>query len=92
MKTAFGDSRGAAAGVVTTLSLAVLTLVLAVTSAPAGAAPLPGGSLDPTSIPKYQEPLVIPPAMPRTQVINRRAGRSTTTRSSSSSSSSSSCP
>lgn len=27
--------------------------------------PLPGGTLDPASIPKYQEKLVIPPAMPR---------------------------
>ncbi len=72
MQTALGDIRGVAAGVVATLSLAVLTLVLAITSSPAGAAPLPGGSLDPMSIPKYQEPLVIPPAMPRTQVINQQ--------------------
>ncbi len=71
MKTAFGDSRGVAAGVVATLSLAVLALFLAVTSAPAGAEPLPGGSLDPASIPKYQEPLVIPPAMPRTRVVDQ---------------------
>jgi hypothetical protein len=28
------------------------------------AAPLPGGTLDPLSIPKYVEPLVIPPLMP----------------------------
>lgn len=28
------------------------------------AAPLPGGSLDPTTIPKYVSPLVIPPEMP----------------------------
>jgi FtsP/CotA-like multicopper oxidase with cupredoxin domain len=31
----------------------------------AHAAPLPGGSLDPTSIPKYVDNLVIPPAMPQ---------------------------
>ena len=42
------------------------------TSTPAGAAPLPGGSLDPTTIPKYQEPLTIPPAMPRTGVVSSR--------------------
>jgi FtsP/CotA-like multicopper oxidase with cupredoxin domain len=30
----------------------------------AGAAPLPGGSLDPRTIPKYAQPLVVPPAMP----------------------------
>ncbi len=29
------------------------------------AAPLPGGTLDPTTIPKYISPLVIPPAMPK---------------------------
>jgi len=30
----------------------------------ARAAPVPGGSLDPTSIPKFSDPLVIPPVMP----------------------------
>jgi FtsP/CotA-like multicopper oxidase with cupredoxin domain len=30
------------------------------------ALPLPGGSIDPLSIPKFAEPLIIPPAMPRT--------------------------
>jgi FtsP/CotA-like multicopper oxidase with cupredoxin domain len=40
-------------------------LLLAVfVSAPALAAPLPGGSQDPRLIPKYQEPLTIPPLMP----------------------------
>jgi FtsP/CotA-like multicopper oxidase with cupredoxin domain len=38
-------------------------------------AELPGGTLDPTSIPKYVTPLVIPPAMPRTRVIPVRGGR-----------------
>jgi spore coat protein A, manganese oxidase len=28
--------------------------------------PVPGGTLDPLTIPKYQTPLIIPPAMPRT--------------------------
>jgi bilirubin oxidase len=32
---------------------------------------IPGGSLDPTIIPKYVTPLFIPPAMPRTRVITR---------------------
>ena len=32
-------------------------------------AQVPGGSLDPTSIPKYTRPLMIPPAMPRTGVV-----------------------
>ena len=31
----------------------------------ASAAPVPGGTLDPTSIPKYEAPLVIPPVMPK---------------------------
>jgi FtsP/CotA-like multicopper oxidase with cupredoxin domain len=37
---------------------------------------LPGGTLDPSSIPKYQAPLVIPPAMPRTAKIPRHGGKS----------------
>ena len=53
------------------------------------AAPIPGGTLDATSIPKYVTPLVIPPAMPRTRKLPQRAARrSTTTRSPSGSSSS----
>jgi FtsP/CotA-like multicopper oxidase with cupredoxin domain len=35
------------------------------TSAPVALAQLPGGTLDPTTVPKYIEPLIIPPAMPR---------------------------
>src|SRR5436190_22117788 len=31
---------------------------------------LPGGTLDPASIPKYVQPLVVPPAMPRTGTID----------------------
>jgi len=33
-------------------------------------AQVPGGTLDPTTIPKYTTPLVIPPAMPRTSVLS----------------------
>ena len=35
-----------------------------------GADPVPGGSLDPTGIPKYTRALVIPAAMPRTDIIS----------------------
>jgi spore coat protein A, manganese oxidase len=57
--------------------IAVAALVVAVGPAVSSASPpppnpVPGGSLDPTTIPKYKEPLVIPPAMPRTQVINAK--------------------
>jgi spore coat protein A len=38
-------------------------------------AAIPGGTLDPISIPKYQAPLVIPPAMPRTGKIKVRGGK-----------------
>jgi spore coat protein A, manganese oxidase len=38
---------------------------------PAFAVPIPGGTLDPTSIPKYETPLVIPPAMPRTAELSQ---------------------
>ena len=43
--------------------LALLGLTFALVS-PAAASALPAGTLDPATIPKYQEPLVIPPAMP----------------------------
>lgn len=32
--------------------------------APVGAAPIPGGTLDPAVVPKYATPLLVPPAMP----------------------------
>ena len=35
------------------------------------AAPIPGGTLDPLSVPKYQTPLLIPPAMPRAGKVKR---------------------
>ena len=38
------------------------------------AAPIPGGSLDPTTIAKYVHPLVIPPAMPRTGKVKTTGG------------------
>ena len=59
------------------LALLGLTLLLA----SAAAAELPVGTIDPASIPKYQEPLVIPPAMPLSGTKTVRVRRSTTTRS-----------
>lgn len=44
---------------------------------PAYAAPLPGGTLNPTQILQYVTPLVIPPAMPRTAKLNTRGGKQT---------------
>ncbi|MHC4500347.1 MAG: cupredoxin domain-containing protein, partial [Planctomycetota bacterium] len=38
-------------------------------------ASVPGGSLDPTVVPKYQTPLVIPPAMPPTGQIKQKGGK-----------------
>ena len=75
MKTLLGEDPRATWRLTTGLMLAVVTsvlFVLAVTATPAQAIPLPGGSLDPATIPKYQEALVIPPAMPRTQVITAK--------------------
>src|ERR1043166_6887291 len=40
---------------------------------PAG--PIPGGTLDPRSIPKFQMPLLIPPAMPRSADIDLGGGQ-----------------
>jgi bilirubin oxidase len=42
--------------------------------APAAFAALPGGTLDPAAISKYQQPLVIPPAMPRTAKVAQGKG------------------
>jgi bilirubin oxidase len=39
------------------------------------AAPIPGGSLDPTTVAKYVHPLVIPPAMPRTRKLKVEGGK-----------------
>ena len=38
-------------------------------------AQIPGGSLDPSTIVKYQTPLLIPPVMPRAGMIVLRGGR-----------------
>jgi FtsP/CotA-like multicopper oxidase with cupredoxin domain len=42
------------------------------TTAPVALAAIPGGSLDPLSIPKYESPLLIPPVMPKADTIVRR--------------------
>ena len=48
----------------TGITLGVGLLMLCVWSLPGVfAAPLPGGTLDPTTVPKYVTPLVIPPVM-----------------------------
>jgi len=41
------------------------------------AAPIPGGTLDPASVPKFQTPMLIPPVMPRAGVIRERRGKFT---------------
>ena len=38
-------------------------------------AQIPGGTLDPLSIPKYQTPMLIPPAMPRAGTIKQSGGK-----------------
>ncbi|MHC4586286.1 MAG: multicopper oxidase family protein [Planctomycetota bacterium] len=56
----------------------LLLLVLAVIIlCPAGVsyAAVAGGTLDPADVQKYQLPLVIPPAMPRTGKINQQGGK-----------------
>jgi FtsP/CotA-like multicopper oxidase with cupredoxin domain len=42
---------------------------------PKALAQIPGGSLKPTSVPKYGTPLLIPPVMPRAGTIVNRGGR-----------------
>ena len=36
---------------------------------------IPGGTLDPTAIPKFQTPMLIPPVMPKAAVINAKGGK-----------------
>lgn len=40
------------------------------TGLPANSAPVPGGTLDPLTIPKYVQPLVIPPVMPKSTSVS----------------------
>jgi spore coat protein A len=42
---------------------------------PVGAAPLPGGTLDPLGVPKYQTAMLVPPVMPRAGTANQRGGK-----------------
>src|SRR5918994_5509604 len=42
---------------------------------PVAAAPIPGGSLDPTTVPKYQTAMLIPPVMPRAATITMPGGK-----------------
>ena len=41
----------------------------------AHAAPIPGGTLDPLSVPKYQAPMLIPPVMPKAGTIGLQGGK-----------------
>ena len=38
-------------------------------------AQIPGGTLDPASVPKYQTPMLIPPVMPKAGTIKLRGGK-----------------
>jgi FtsP/CotA-like multicopper oxidase with cupredoxin domain len=42
---------------------------------PAAAAPIPGGTLDPLGVPKFQTPMLIPPVMPRADTLAARGGK-----------------
>ncbi len=44
-------------------------------SVPVAAAQIPGGSLDPLGVPKYQTAMLIPPVMPRARTITQRGGK-----------------
>jgi FtsP/CotA-like multicopper oxidase with cupredoxin domain len=60
------------------ISIVAIILVLGLVipaSASVFSAPIPGGTLDPTTIDKYQTPLVIPPAMPLTDTVVVKGGK-----------------
>ena len=42
---------------------------------PVAAAQIPGGTLDPTTVPKYVTPMLIPPVMPRAGTITAPGGK-----------------
>jgi FtsP/CotA-like multicopper oxidase with cupredoxin domain len=44
-------------------------------SAPVALAQIPGGTLDPGLVPKFQTPLLVPPVMPRADTITRPSGK-----------------
>jgi spore coat protein A, manganese oxidase len=44
-------------------------------SAPVAFAQIPGGTLDPTGVPKFVTPMLIPPVMPRARTIVNRRGK-----------------
>jgi FtsP/CotA-like multicopper oxidase with cupredoxin domain len=44
-------------------------------SAPEALAQIPGGTLDPASVPKFQTPMLIPPVMPRAGTITMPGGK-----------------
>jgi bilirubin oxidase len=62
--------------VIRSLLLIALAAILGAPTALAEA--LPGGSLDPTMIPKYVEPLIIPPEMPFEEIIVQPGGKNIT--------------
>jgi FtsP/CotA-like multicopper oxidase with cupredoxin domain len=45
------------------------------TTVPVALAQIPGGTLDPTTVPKYQTPLLIPPVMPKADTLNAKGGK-----------------
>jgi len=61
-------------GKLSTIACAIGAVMLVCTGIPLGAtaAPLPGGTLDPLTIPKYVTPLVIPPVMKNDSGIDNR--------------------
>jgi spore coat protein A len=48
---------------------------LCVWNLPAADAQIPGGTLDPLSVPKFQTPLLIPPVMPKAGTIKQKGGK-----------------
>src|SRR4029453_8488374 len=43
--------------------------------APVALAQIPGGTLDPGFVPKFQSPMLVPPVMPRKDAITRPGGK-----------------
>src|SRR3990170_1266097 len=55
--------------------LCISVLCVSILAAPGALAQIPGGTLNPDSVPKYVTPLLIPPVMPKAGTITQRGGK-----------------
>src|SRR3990172_4908327 len=62
-------------GINSIVFLCIYVLCVSILAAPGALAQIPGGTLNPDSVPKYVTPLLIPPVMPKAGTIVQRGGK-----------------